>query len=160
SGAHSARISRRNADRPFRERPQRPDHPGLLQSAVHAKGSVHSDLPAADDLLADQSPHPRSSYQSEGKRRQCVAAHPSRHVQHLYLRHSKEHAAGTVLVSQSSSWAHFGPRLYRPRRTAGDRTNGRQPAARHGEKHSHPEHGAFSTTSSLTAPAVWRNSTM
>jgi len=39
-------------------------------------------------------------------------------------------------------WAHFGPRLYRSRRTAGGRTNGRQPAAGHGEEHSHPQHGA------------------
>jgi hypothetical protein len=142
SGAHAARISRRKADRPFRERAQRPDYPRLLHSAVHAKGSAHCALSAADDLLADQSPHPRSSYQSEGKRRQCVAAHPSRHVQHVHLRHSKEHAAGTVLVSQPSSWAHYGSRLWRSRRTAGGRTNGRQPAARHGEKHSHPQHGA------------------
>ena len=142
SGADSAGISRRKADRPFRERPHRPDHPGLLQSAVHAQGSVRSDLPGADDLVTDQSPHPRSSHQSEGKCRQRVAAHPSRHVQHLHLRHSQEHAAGSVLVSQSSSWAHFGAGLYGSRRSACDRTNGRQPAARHGEKHSHPEHGA------------------
>ena len=49
---------------------------------------------------------------------------------------------GAVLVSQSSSWAHFGARLYGSRRSACHRTNGRQPAARHGEEHSHPEHGA------------------
>src|SRR5215471_370002 len=106
------------------------------------KGQPIPIYPEQMNLLTDQSPHPRSSYQSEGKCRQCVAAHPSRHVQHVHLRHSKEHAAGTVLVSQSSSWAHYGPRLWRSRRTAGGRTNGRQPAARHGEKHSHPQHGA------------------
>ena len=61
SGADSAGVSRRNADRPFRERPHRPDHPGLLQSAVHAEGQIRSDLSGADDLLAAQSPHPRSS---------------------------------------------------------------------------------------------------
>ena len=49
---------------------------------------------------------------------------------------------GAVLVSQPSSWAHFGAGLYRARRPACHRTNGRQPAARHGEQHSHSEHGA------------------
>ena len=43
------------------ERTHRIDHPGLLQSAVHAEGTVHSDLPGTDDLITDQSPHPRSS---------------------------------------------------------------------------------------------------
>ena len=95
SGADSAGISRRNADRPFRERPHRPDHPGLLHSAVHAQGSARSDLPGADDLVTDKSPHPWSSHQSEGKCRQRDAAHPSRDVEHLHLRHPPEHAAGS-----------------------------------------------------------------
>ena len=49
---------------------------------------------------------------------------------------------GAVLVSQSSSWAHGGARLYGSRRAACGRTNGRQPAAGHREEHSHPQHGA------------------
>src|SRR5262249_13503823 len=108
SGAHSARISRRNADRPFRERAQRPDHPGLLQSAVHAKGSAHCALPGADDLLADQPPHPRSSYRSEGKCRQCVAAPgmsntytydiPRNMPQGLYWYHSHLHGLTSAHV--------------------------------------------------------------
>jgi FtsP/CotA-like multicopper oxidase with cupredoxin domain len=42
----------------------------------------------------------------------------------------------------SSSRTYCGARLWGPRRPACHRTNGRQPAARHGEKHSDPEHGA------------------
>ena len=67
SSAHSPGISRRKADRPFRERPHRPDYPGLLHSAVHAQRSVRSALPGADDLVTDKSPHAWSSHQSEGK---------------------------------------------------------------------------------------------
>jgi hypothetical protein len=142
SRTDSADVSRRNADRASREQPRRPDHSGLLQPAVHAQGSVRPDLPGTDDLVTHKSPHARGSYQSEGKCRQRAAAHPSGNVEHLYLRHSQEHAAGTVLVSQSSSWAHCGAGLCGSRRAACHRTNGRQPAARHGEKHSDPEHGA------------------
>jgi hypothetical protein len=142
SSTDPAGISRRKADRPFGERPHRPDHPGLLHSAVHAQGSVRPDLPGADDLVTDQSPHSRGSHQSEGKRGQRVASHSSRDVQHLHLRHSPEHAAGSILVSQSPSWAHDGARLYGSRRPACGRTNGRQLDAGHREGHSHPEHGA------------------
>jgi hypothetical protein len=76
-------VSRRNADRASRERPRRPDHPGLLQSAVHVQGSVRPDLPGADDLVTHKPPYSRGSYQSEGKCRQRVAAYPSRNVKHL-----------------------------------------------------------------------------
>ena len=54
----------------------------------------------------------------------------------------QEHAARTVLVSLSSSWAHCGASLYRSRRSACDRTNGWQLAARHRQTHSDPQHGA------------------
>jgi hypothetical protein len=67
SSAHAPGISRRTADRPFRKRPHRPDHPGLLRSAVHAQGSAGSSLPGADDLVTDKSPHPWRSHQPEGK---------------------------------------------------------------------------------------------
>src|SRR5262249_45105175 len=57
SSAHSAGISRRKADRPFRKQPDWPDHPRLLHSAIHGQGSACPPLPGADDLVTDKSPH-------------------------------------------------------------------------------------------------------
>ena len=52
SGADPAGLSRRNADRPFRQRPERPHHPRLLRSRLHAQGRDRADLSGADDLVA------------------------------------------------------------------------------------------------------------
>ena len=107
-----------------------------------AKGQPVPIYPEQMTVVTDKSSHPWSSHQSEGKCRQCHAAHPAGDVEHLHLRHSSEHAAGAVLVSLSSSWAHCGAGLHGSRRSACDRTNRRQPAARDGEEHSDPQHGA------------------
>jgi hypothetical protein len=88
------------------------------------KGQPVLALPGADDLVPVEPSHARAAHQPEGKCRQRVAAHPSRHVEHLHLRHPQEHAAGNLLVSQPSSRAHGGARLWWARRPARHRTHG------------------------------------
>jgi FtsP/CotA-like multicopper oxidase with cupredoxin domain len=63
------------------------NYPGLLHSSVHAQGSAYPALPGADDLVTDKSPHSWSSHQPKGECRQRHAAHPTRDVQYLHLRH-------------------------------------------------------------------------
>ena len=142
SGADLAGFSGRDADRPPGKRPVGPDNSGLLQSAIHAEGRDGSDLPGANDLIAVEPSRSRCPRQSERQCRQRPAAHPGRHVQHLHLQYSDEYAAGSVLVSQPPARPHRGANLPGPCRPALDRPHRRQPAARHAEQHSGPEHAA------------------
>ena len=124
-----------------------------------AQGPDRADLPCADDLFAGQPPHPRRARQPEGQFRQRHAAHPAGHVEHLYLRHPDEHAAGRVLVPQPSARPDRRAGLYRPRRPALHRTHRRQPADRHARSVSRSATCCCSTTSSSIAPAASRSST-
>ena len=63
-------------------------------------------------------------------------------VEHLHLQYSEDHAARRLLVSQPSAWADDAACLLRHGGAAGDRPHRRQPAARHGEQHPDPQHGA------------------
>ena len=127
----SAGVSRRNADRPSRQRLDRPHHPRFLHPAIHAQGPDRADLPGADDLIAVEPSRARPARQPEGQRRQRDAAHPAGHVEHLHLRHSR----GTCRRAPTGITAIFTPsprrRSIRPCRPAGDRAHRRQPAARH-----------------------------
>ena len=94
------------------------------------KGEDGSDLSRADDVIAAEPSRPRPSRQSEGKFRQCPAAHPPTAWRIPTPTTFRRTAAGRLLVSQPSARAHRGAGLYRARRPACDRTHRRQPAAR------------------------------
>ena len=137
-----------------------PDHPGLLQSAIHAEGSrpvpIYPEQMTSSPLNLHIHGAPR---QSERQCRQRPAAHPAgmsntytydipRNMpQGAYWYHSHLHGL-------TAAQAYIGP--CRPAR---DRTHGRQPAARHGEQHSHPEHGASIQFRLRSRRMVWRSST-
>ena len=63
----------------------------------------------------------------------------------------KNHAAGSVLVSQPSAWPHRGANLYGPCRLARDRPHRRQPAAGDAEPHSRSGTCCCNTISSSIA---------
>ena len=126
---------------------------------LHGEGRGGAALSAADDLIADQSAYAWRACQPKGQRRQCDAAHPGRHVEHLHLRHPQEHAAGRLLVSQPSAHAHRGADLLRHGRAARDRAHRRQPAAGHARTRSRSATCCCSTITCSIARAGARRST-
>ena len=160
SGADAASVPRRDADRPSRQR-ARPGSPSRTSSTppIRPRAEEVPLYPPTDDFIAAQPAHAWRACQPQGERRQRDAAHPSRHVEHLHLPHSQEHAAGRLLVSLASAHAHRAACLLRPGRSARDRAHRRQSSARHRRTRSRSATCCCSTTTCSIGRAGARRST-
>ncbi len=87
--ADAAGESRRDADRPSRQRHVGPDHQGLHGSELHGGRQGGAALSRGAHLVADQSARARRACEPQGQLRQRPAAHPGRHRQHLHLSHAR-----------------------------------------------------------------------
>ena len=117
-----------------------------------------SPLPGADDLLTNKSSHAWSSHHPEGKCRQCHAAYPSGDVEYLHLRLGtcRKGCIG-ITVTFMDSPQHKSMRVSWGCLRLGER----MATCRSSPRSAFPS-GTWrcSTISSLTAPAVWRSSTI